>query len=147
MNDTSLPLPRYELKYLAGEAKTPWHGVRVEGRTCEIVTWGFREPIDAAEEVIGAAQSEGLPVVMPQYLKDALIAEWQQRGIHLYQRGIGREWCGNSYIVNGWDTAHQAGIAGLGMYALKLYYDTDESREGVNALKEKRKPEFRKYVK
>ena len=26
------------------------------------------------------------------------------------------------------------GIAGLGMYALKLYYDTEESREGVNAL-------------
>lgn len=108
MNDNSLPLPRYELKYLAGEAKTPWHGVRVEGRTCEIVTWGFREPIDAAEEVIGAAQSEGLPVVMSQYLKDALIAEWQQRGIRMYQRGIGREWCGNSYIANGWDTAHQA---------------------------------------
>jgi hypothetical protein len=38
------------------------------------------------------------------------------------------------------DTAHQAGIAGMGMYALKLYYDTEESREGVNALKEKRKP-------
>ena len=32
------------------------------------------------------------------------------------------------------DTAHQAGIAGMGMYALKLYYDTDESREGVKAL-------------
>jgi 2-ketocyclohexanecarboxyl-CoA hydrolase len=45
------------------------------------------------------------------------------------------------------DTAHQAGIAGLGMYALKLYYDTEESREGVTALKEKRKPEFRKYAK
>jgi len=45
------------------------------------------------------------------------------------------------------DTAHQAGIAGLGMYALKLYYDTEESREGVNALKEKRKPDFRKYAK
>ena len=45
------------------------------------------------------------------------------------------------------DTAHQAGIAGMGMYALKLYYDTEESREGVNALKEKRKPEFRKYAK
>ena len=40
-----------------------------------------------------------------------------------------------------------AGIAGMGMYALKLYYDTEESREGVNALKEKRKPEFRKYAK
>src|SRR5262249_27668903 len=44
------------------------------------------------------------------------------------------------------DTAHQAGIAGMGMYALKLYYDTDESREGVKALREKRKPDFRKFV-
>ena len=41
------------------------------------------------------------------------------------------------------DTAHQGGIAGLGMLALKMYYDTDESREGVNALKDKRKPEFK----
>jgi 2-ketocyclohexanecarboxyl-CoA hydrolase len=45
------------------------------------------------------------------------------------------------------DTAHQAGIAGMGMYALKLYYDTEESREGVKAFQEKRKPDFRKYAK
>ena len=45
------------------------------------------------------------------------------------------------------DTAHQAGIAGMGLYALKLYYDTEESREGVEALKAKRKPEFRKFAK
>ena len=45
------------------------------------------------------------------------------------------------------DTAHQAGIAGMGMYALKLYYDTDESKEGGKAFREKRKPEFRKYAK
>ena len=45
------------------------------------------------------------------------------------------------------DTAHQAGIAGMGMYALKLYYDTEESREGVKALQEKRKPDFRKFSK
>lgn len=44
------------------------------------------------------------------------------------------------------DTAHQAGIAGLGMYALRLYYDTDESKEGVNALKEKRAPRFREFA-
>jgi len=37
--------------------------------------------------------------------------------------------------------------AGLGRYALKLHYDTEESREGVNALKDKRKPDFRKYAK
>lgn len=45
------------------------------------------------------------------------------------------------------DTAHQSGIAGMGMYALRLYYETDESREGVNALKEKRQPNFREFAK
>ena len=44
------------------------------------------------------------------------------------------------------DTAHQAGIAGMGLYALKLFYDTEESREGVKALREKRKPDFRKFA-
>lgn len=44
------------------------------------------------------------------------------------------------------DTAHQAGIAGMGMLSLKLYYDTEESREGVRALKEKRKPRFREHA-
>ncbi len=44
------------------------------------------------------------------------------------------------------DTAHQAGIAGMGMYALKLYYDTEESREGTRAFLEKRKPQFRKFA-
>ena len=38
------------------------------------------------------------------------------------------------------------GIGGLGMHALKLYYDTDESKEGVRALNEKRNPEFRKHL-
>ncbi|MEW5740775.1 MAG: 2-ketocyclohexanecarboxyl-CoA hydrolase [Myxococcota bacterium] len=42
------------------------------------------------------------------------------------------------------DTAHQNGIAGMGMYALKLFYETAESKEGVKAFQEKRKPQFRK---
>ncbi len=45
------------------------------------------------------------------------------------------------------DTAHQSGIAGMGLYALKLYYETEESREGVRAFQEKRKPDFRRYAK
>jgi len=42
------------------------------------------------------------------------------------------------------DTEHIRGIAGMGMYALSMYYDTDESKEGGIAFAEKRRPEFRK---
>ena len=45
------------------------------------------------------------------------------------------------------DTEHIGGSMQLGFEALRLYYDTDESREGVTALKEKRNPDFRKFVK
>jgi len=45
------------------------------------------------------------------------------------------------------DTDSIAGIGALGMQALKLFYETEESREGVRAFNEKRKPAFRNYVK
>ncbi|RMH43416.1 MAG: 2-ketocyclohexanecarboxyl-CoA hydrolase [Deltaproteobacteria bacterium] len=45
------------------------------------------------------------------------------------------------------DSDNIRGIAGQGMQALALYYQTEESREGARAFLEKRKPEFRKYVK
>ncbi|HKI99595.1 MAG TPA: enoyl-CoA hydratase-related protein [bacterium] len=45
------------------------------------------------------------------------------------------------------DTEHIGGMMQLGFEALRLYYDTDESREGVAALKEKRTPDFRAHVK
>ena len=35
----------------------------------------------------------------------------------------------------------------LGFETLRLYYDTDESREGVSALKDKRTPDFRAQLK
>jgi hypothetical protein len=108
MDTQSLPLPRYELKFLSGQPRRPWVGMRIEGRTGEIVTDGYRNPIDAADDILTIAQDEGAPVVMPQWLKENMIAEWQQRGIHLYQKAISREWCGNSYICQGWDMAHAA---------------------------------------
>lgn len=43
------------------------------------------------------------------------------------------------------DSDNIRGIGGLGMQALKLYYDSDESKEGVRALNEKRKPNFRQF--
>jgi 2-ketocyclohexanecarboxyl-CoA hydrolase len=39
------------------------------------------------------------------------------------------------------------GIGGLGFQALRLYYQTDESKEGGNAFREKRAPDFRKHYK
>ena len=45
------------------------------------------------------------------------------------------------------DTEMIRGMGSLAMHALKLYYQTEESAEGGNAFREKRKPEFRKYVK
>lgn len=45
------------------------------------------------------------------------------------------------------DTESIRGIASLGMQALSLYYDTDESKEGGIAFREKRKPNFRRYAK
>jgi 2-ketocyclohexanecarboxyl-CoA hydrolase len=44
------------------------------------------------------------------------------------------------------DTESIRGIGGLGMWALKLYYETEESKEGVAALKAKREPDFRKFA-
>ena len=45
------------------------------------------------------------------------------------------------------DSESIRGIGALGLQALSLYYDTDESKEGGDAFREKREPDFRKYAK
>ena len=42
-------------------------------------------------------------------------------------------------------TENLRGISSMGMQALALYYETDESREGGDAFREKRPPDFRKF--
>ena len=44
-------------------------------------------------------------------------------------------------------TEHHRGISSMGMQALALYYETEESQEGVKAFLEKRKPDFRQFKK
>ena len=44
------------------------------------------------------------------------------------------------------DSENIRGIGALGMQALALYYQTEESKEGANAFREKRKPDFRSKV-
>jgi len=45
------------------------------------------------------------------------------------------------------DTESIRGIGGMGMQALSMYYASEESKEGVRAFNEKRKPDFRKHQK
>ena len=45
------------------------------------------------------------------------------------------------------DSETIGGISRLGFQAVRLYLDSDESREGGNAWREKRPPEFRKFTK
>ena len=41
------------------------------------------------------------------------------------------------------DSENIRGIGALGFQALALYYQTEESKEGAKAFREKRKPDFR----
>ena len=45
------------------------------------------------------------------------------------------------------DSDNIRGISQLALNTVKLFYDTEESKEGVRAFTEKRKPDFHKYVK
>lgn len=80
--------------------------------------------------------------VVPAAELDAEVARWCEEILAMSPTAIAI--AKRSFVAN---TEHIRGIGSLGLQALKLYYDTDESREGVNALQEKRKPDFRKYVK
>jgi 2-ketocyclohexanecarboxyl-CoA hydrolase len=44
------------------------------------------------------------------------------------------------------DSESIRGIGALGFAGLSLYYDTEESKEGGVALREKRKPDFRRFT-
>jgi len=45
------------------------------------------------------------------------------------------------------DSENIRGISMAALYSVKLFYETEESKEGVRAFNEKRKPDFHKYAK
>ncbi|MBL8491530.1 MAG: 2-ketocyclohexanecarboxyl-CoA hydrolase [Rhodocyclaceae bacterium] len=80
-------------------------------------------------------------VVPPDQL-DAEVAKWCAEIVEKSPTAIAL--AKRSFNV---DTEMIRGISSIGMQALKLYYETDESREGGDAFREKRKPDFRKHSK
>ena len=59
------------------------------GYSCEVVTWYFKNPIDAADELMGCV-TRGLARCHAAVHERIPIAQWQQRGMDLYRRNIGR---------------------------------------------------------
>ncbi len=80
--------------------------------------------------------------VVPHDQLDAEVAKWCAEILQMSPTAIAL--AKRSFNV---DTEMIRGVSSFAMQALKLYYDTDESKEGGNAFREKRKPEFRKYAK
>ncbi|KAB2967729.1 2-ketocyclohexanecarboxyl-CoA hydrolase [Zoogloea sp.] len=80
--------------------------------------------------------------VVPQDQLDAEVKKWCEEIVDKSPTAIAL--AKKSFNV---DTEMIRGMGGLAMHALKLYYETPESAEGGNAFREKRKPEFRKYLK
>jgi len=79
-------------------------------------------------------------VVVPHEQLDTEVAKWGREIVEKSPTAIAI--AKRSFNAS---TDHIRGIGSLGLQALSLYYDTDESREGVRAFLEKRKPDFRKF--
>ena len=76
-------------------------------------------------------------VVVPADQLDAEVARWCEELVQRSPTAIAI--AKKSFNA---DTEHQRGIGALGMQSVALYYNTDESKEGGAAQREKRAPRF-----
>jgi 2-ketocyclohexanecarboxyl-CoA hydrolase len=99
--------------------------------------WFINERYSAAD----ALQMGLVNKVVPSDMLDAAVTDWTDKlalrsptALALAKRSFNA------------DSDNIRGISNMGLHALKLYYDTEESKEGVRALNEKREPNFRKFM-
>ncbi len=76
-------------------------------------------------------------VVVPDAELDSEVRRWCQEILEKSPTALAIAKC--SFNA---DTAHISGLSMMGLQAVKLFYGTPESKEGVQAFKEKRKPDF-----
>src|ERR1700722_16410959 len=79
--------------------------------------------------------------VVPMAELDAAVSDWAEK---ISQRSP----TALAFLKRSFNADSDAirGISNLALHAVKLYYDTDESKEGVNAFNEKRPPDFYKFL-
>lgn len=80
--------------------------------------------------------------VVPHDQLDAEVRKWCEEILEKSPTAIA--FAKRSFNV---DSEMIRGLSSMAMQGLKLYYETEESAEGGNAFREKRKPDFRKFVK
>lgn len=80
--------------------------------------------------------------VVPHEALDAEVRRWCEEILEKSPTAIA--FAKRSFNV---DSEMIRGLSSMAMQGLKLYYETEESAEGGNAFREKRKPDFRKFVK
>jgi len=99
--------------------------------------WYLNEMYTAAE----AADMGLVNKVVPQAELDAAVTKWTDT---LAERSpTALAFLKRSFNA---DSDSIRGISNLALHAVKLYYATPESQEGVNAFNEKRKPDFYKFL-
>lgn len=99
--------------------------------------WYLNERYTAAE----ALQMGLVNKVVPMAELDAAVEDWTTK---LGERSP----TALAFLKRSFNADSDAirGISNMALHAVKLYYATPESKEGVNAFNEKRKPDFHKFV-